>query len=163
VDPEGDQGEPAPEAPSEPARDQADGEGQEQPEAAAVVANDKPEPEAPPAEPARAEEVTVSVVSDPLGAAVRLNGEEIGKTPLFRKIPKSDEPIEVVLTRNGYKQRSVKVSPNDDLQIAETLERKARKKASRPKPRPRPAAVPKAKPKPKPKEKGQPGTMKFLP
>ena len=160
------QGEPAAEAPAKPEQGSADAEVQGEPPPTAVAAKDTPEPEATPVEPAKPAEVTLSFISDPLGASVRLNGEVIGKTPLFRKIPMSEEPIEVVLTRSGYKERNVKVTPRDDLQIVETLERKARKKTSRPKPRPistPPTPKPKPRPKPKPKEKGQPGTMKFLP
>jgi len=59
--------------------------------------------------------VNISLKSEPSGATLLRDGRPIGETPYAFELPRRDEPIEVRLSKPGFPDRTVRVTPNEDL------------------------------------------------
>jgi len=75
-------------------------------------------PEGPaPAGPSEAPElVRVSLASDPPEARLTRSGRPVGETPVEFELPRSDEPIEVTLSKPGFRDESIELVPRRDLE-----------------------------------------------
>jgi serine/threonine-protein kinase len=84
---------------------------------------------APPAPPPVDGDVTIKVVSNPTGATLLVAGVEKGKTPVEFKLPKSGEPVELTLKRDGYEDSVEKITPDENqrfrVQMSKTKPRAA--------------------------------------
>ena len=77
-----------------------------------------PTPPAPPAPPAKQSKSTtaipmLSVVTTPSGALVQINGIVYGKTPLIEPGPRDRTPLQVTLTKKGFRKFSSVLAPNE--------------------------------------------------
>jgi hypothetical protein len=72
--------------------------------------------------PARAatsgREIKVALASSPAGAAVSLDGETVGQTPLELRLPPGEGPFDVRVTRRGFRPEELRLSPERDTAIA---------------------------------------------
>jgi serine/threonine-protein kinase len=59
-----------------------------------------------------AEPITIVVTSTPSGALVSLDGRELGRTPHEEALPRSDEPVLLTLTLEGFEPAEQLVVPN---------------------------------------------------
>jgi hypothetical protein len=57
-------------------------------------------------------EITLRIETTPAGARVLLGGKDEGATPVSLPVEKSDEPVQITLTRPGYVPRKESVVPN---------------------------------------------------
>ena len=96
-------------------------------------------PAPPPAPPPEVETVAVALDSAPRGAAVIVDGREVGTTPFTARWPRSLAPVEVALVRKGYQTERLSLVPSDAIDRTLTLTR-ARRAA--PPARPQPPAPP---------------------
>ncbi|MEY3011293.1 MAG: hypothetical protein RIT45_28 [Pseudomonadota bacterium] len=109
--------------------------------AVAATADVAPTPAAPDAaeavvDAAPAGPVQVELKSEPAGASVRVDGKEIGKTPLPIEVKPGDR-VRVLLMRAGYRDREVLIEADQAPSRLVELTEDAKPKP-RPKPRPRP-------------------------
>ena len=74
--------------------------------------------------------VTVRVLSTPNKAWVQFNGEGLGKTPQRRKVP-AFEPIELRVSRAGFKPHVQSVVPKEDMLIDLRLRRWGKKRRAK--------------------------------
>jgi len=88
-------------------------------------------------------EVTVTIVTQPTGAALTLDGRDIGASPFMGRLPKGDTAVEVVASKAGYTDLRFTFTPDRDQVVQKAL--------SRPAPKPLPARKPAATAKPAPK------------
>jgi hypothetical protein len=83
-----------------------------------------PAPTPPPAPaPAPATTVRVALDSSPQGATVTDASGPIGKTPLIMDLPRSDQVVELKLTKPGFVPLLFKVIPQQDKDVVATLKR----------------------------------------
>ncbi len=81
-----------------------------------------PPPIAPPA-PAPATTVRVALDSAPQGATVTGAAGPLGKTPLLLNLPRSQDAVELTLTKPGYAPLPYKVIPYQDKELVASLKR----------------------------------------
>ncbi len=76
--------------------------------------------------------VTLRVVSTPRKAWVKINGEGVGRTPMRRAVP-AHEPVEIRVSRAGFKPLIRTMTPTEDVGLDLQLRRfgKKRKRGSR--------------------------------
>ncbi len=101
-------------------------------DAGVVVA---PAPAPPVPAPAPSAMVDVTIASSPPGAAVILDGRELGVTPYTGQLPRGDRPIPLVLRLRRYKDARRSITPRDAIGLDVVLEPKppaARTSGSRP-------------------------------
>jgi serine/threonine-protein kinase len=79
-----------------------------------------PAPVAPPAPPAT---VRVALDSSPQGATVTGAAGPVGKTPLIMELPRSEQVVELKLTKPGFVPLLFKVIPQQDKDVVATLKR----------------------------------------
>jgi eukaryotic-like serine/threonine-protein kinase len=79
---------------------------------------------APPAEPA---EVEIEISTEPAGAAVWMEGEPTarGSTPMKLLLPRSADPVDVLLKANGYADKRLSVDASRDRTVSVHLEARA--------------------------------------
>jgi serine/threonine protein kinase len=83
-----------------------------------------PPPPAPaPTAPAPAATVRVALDSAPQGATVNGAGGPLGKTPLLLNLPRSQDAVELTLTKPGYAPLPYKVIPYQDKELVANLKR----------------------------------------
>jgi hypothetical protein len=75
------------------------------------VAVDKPSAPIP---PPIAETVAVTIVSEPPGAEVVLDGKKAGVAPWMGRVPKTTSPVKVVLTLAGHEPKAFDLVPDRD-------------------------------------------------
>lgn len=64
--------------------------------------------------------VRIKLDSEPSDARLVRKGEKVGSTPIQFALPKTDEPLELNLEKEGYERRTVELVPSRDLdQIVE--------------------------------------------
>jgi serine/threonine protein kinase len=73
----------------------------------------KPPPEQPPPLPPEPQKVELVLESEPKGAAVQLDGEMLGVTPVTLKLKPDSPPSMVTLSLQGYETATRKVSASD--------------------------------------------------
>jgi len=85
----------------------------------------EPPAPAPAPTPASAPSPTVRVALDstPQGATVNGTAGPLGKTPLSFQLPRSQETVELTLTKPGYTPMSFKVVPSQDKDLVASLHR----------------------------------------
>jgi serine/threonine-protein kinase len=106
-----------------------------------VVAAEAPDAaaaEEPPAieeEPAAAEPsatpltAALAITTDPSGAVVkRSDGQLVGETPLRVEIDRGEEPVELLVSRDGYRDQRLSLVPDRDREEHLVLERKRSRK-----------------------------------
>ena len=71
-----------------------------------------------------AKEILLTVTSTPAGAAVFRGGERIGKAGEAIRIPWTSEAFEVSLRKDGYKSKTLAVTPAASVELKATLELK---------------------------------------
>ncbi len=98
-----------------------------------------PEPAPPPATPTR---VSVSVTSTPAGAAVLLDGEERGVTPIDLSLPRGDAVRRLEIRREGFATRTLEVVPETDRTLSVDLVAEPRPALARRRSTPRPEPTP---------------------
>ena len=76
----------------------------------APTQHDPPAIEATPSAPS---EITLRIDTTPEGAEVTIDGEPRGRTPLALSVPRGDEAITLVLSREGYEEESRTVTPTE--------------------------------------------------
>ena len=72
---------------------------------------------------AKIEKGTLSVKSDPSGAAVFLKGEDIGKTPLEKALPPGEHKIQIKLDGYEDEERSADIKPHKTTELKIELEK----------------------------------------
>lgn len=60
--------------------------------------------------------VRIKLDSEPSDARLVRKGEEVGSTPIQFALPKTDEPLELDVEKEGYERRTVEVVPTRDLE-----------------------------------------------
>jgi eukaryotic-like serine/threonine-protein kinase len=121
--PESDHNEPTDDEP--PA---ADDDGADQPDDSAVAAVDDQQTDDGDEAVDPPQPVEVNVVSIPGGATVKRGSEKLGTAPVSIEFASADdEPVELRLSRRGYKSSTVTVGPDADKELLVELERKRRK------------------------------------
>ncbi len=63
------------------------------------------------------EKVAIFIKSTPSDASVTLDGAPIGNTPLTRKIGRSDKQVVIRVSLLGYKNKTIRVVPDKDVQV----------------------------------------------
>ena len=123
--------------------------------------------------PAPTPEVSISVISTPEGAEIRMNDKVVGKTPAMLKMLRSEDAATMTISLAGHIQRDLMFLPSEDRLLTATLNTlpkatapaaatkapkkrrqnsRAKARAGASKPTPKPAAK-KASPKPKKKKR----------
>jgi serine/threonine-protein kinase len=87
-------------------------------------------PATPPAPPAIAPDVVISVVTTPPGARVYVDGVERGRTPIDLPVPRGPGTARVEMRKTGYETASEELVRDRDQQIRVALKRRARAEAS---------------------------------
>ena len=82
-----------------------------------------PPPAAAPPAPAPATTVRVALDSAPQGATVTGAAGPLGKTPLLLTLPRSQDAVELTLTKPGYAPLPYKVIPYQDKELVASLKR----------------------------------------
>jgi hypothetical protein len=92
-----------------------------------AVPTPTPPPEAPTPPPANVAPVTVRVAlnSAPTGATVTGAAGPLGRTPLLLQLPRSEEVVELTLTKPGFAPLPFKVVPAQDRELVASLHRVA--------------------------------------
>jgi len=93
-----------------------------------------PTPSPPPAAAEPAPTVRVALDSKPQGATVTSPTGALGKTPLLLQLPRSQEVMELTLTKPGFVPLPYKVIPYQDKQLVANLRRAAARPALPPAP-----------------------------
>jgi serine/threonine-protein kinase len=91
--------------------------------APAPVPTPPPAPPAAPTAPAPAATVRVALDSAPQGATVVGAAGPLGKTPLLLNLPRSQDVVELTLTKPGYAPLPYKVIPYQDKELVANLKR----------------------------------------
>ena len=120
-----------------------------------VVAFVKPSPppvvqqavEVPVAPPAKPDDIEISVVTEPVGAEITVDGEVVGVSPIDLKKPRGDHTLHVELHLASYETLSQDIKLDRDQRLVVALVKDKAKVV------PAAKAHPVVKPKPKPKEK----------
>jgi len=117
------------EPPPAPPRDVAIGS---EPDAAPEPPS-RPPPSEPTVEPApaRPRYVRLTVISQPPGATVTVDGEERGVTPIDLSVERRDERLIVEIVRRGYATRTMEVVPERDRELSVELVSNRRGRARR--------------------------------
>jgi serine/threonine protein kinase len=89
----------------------------------ALARTPPPPPAAAPPAPAPATTVRVALDSAPQGATVTGAGGPLGKTPLLLTLPRSQDAVELTLTKPGYAPLPYKVIPYQDKELVASLKR----------------------------------------
>jgi serine/threonine-protein kinase len=89
-----------------------------------------------PAPPIAAEKITVRVETTPPGAALAIDGEARGVTPIELEVPASDTELAIRIEKEGYRAEEVRVVPRSDQHLRLDLERAARRPRERTRPEP---------------------------
>jgi serine/threonine-protein kinase len=107
----------------------------------ATAADAAPVVQPPPPQPG-IEKVTVTVVSDPEGAAVMDGDIELGKARPETKFrfAKSSDRVNLILRLDGYEDAAVNVQPTEDMTMPVVKLKKAKRTPDSPRPRARPDA-----------------------
>jgi len=82
-----------------------------------------PPPPAPPPEPVASPTVRVALDSAPQGATVTGAAGPLGKTPLLLNLARSQDPVELTLTKPGFAPLPYKVIPYQDKELVANLKR----------------------------------------
>jgi serine/threonine-protein kinase len=104
-----------------------------------------PLPAPAPAAPEPATTVRVALDSAPQGATVTGAAGPLGKTPLLLTLPRSQDPVELTLTKPGFAPLPYKVIPYQDKELVASMKRSRAKAKAAPAPvaaGPAPAKVP---------------------
>lgn len=59
-------------------------------------------------------EVTIAVDSVPSGAAIFRKSERLGTTPAALKFPRSENPFTLIISKDGYSDEDIRVTPSSD-------------------------------------------------
>ena len=125
--------------------------------AATAPSPEPPAPQRPPTE--AAETVSVTVLSEPLGAEVTLAGRPVGVTPWMERLPRGDAALAVTLTLAGYRPTTFDLVPDRDRMERHPLAPEVRQE-----PVAAPVSVPPPTPEPaKPHAPTKPGPAKPTP
>jgi serine/threonine-protein kinase len=89
----------------------------------ALARTPPPPPAAAPPAPAPATTVRVALDSAPQGATVTGAAGPLGKTPLLLTLPRSQDAVELTLTKPGYAPLPYKVIPYQDKELVASLKR----------------------------------------